>query len=180
VTSWLPPLLELAAHGGDWPRYEAAIYEVFRCDFVVRQPVYRGLRVGIQKDPKTNGKEFTFWHVITENWKPDGAEDDRIPDMRRCERIAWPKALIDLAVAGDSRVRCWSQQRASADKRTQTRYVIAPEDFSFVVILADRTRYLHLVTAFPAEPHRQKKFEAEFEAWAAAQKVAAQKAKAAR
>lgn len=38
----------------------------------------------------TNGKHFGFWRVIS-----DGElEDDRLPDLRRCERITWIAYLI--------------------------------------------------------------------------------------
>lgn len=36
-----------------------------------------------------DGKEATFWHMIQEG----RIEEDRTPDIRRCERIRWPKPI---------------------------------------------------------------------------------------
>src|SRR4030066_170192 len=37
------------------------------------------------------GKEATFWHLISEG----KSEKDRLPDLRRCERIRWPRPIIE-------------------------------------------------------------------------------------
>lgn len=57
LPNWLPPLVEMSAYGGDWPRYEAALYEFFRADFIASAPQFQGKRVGLKRHPMIQGKE---------------------------------------------------------------------------------------------------------------------------
>ena len=60
------PLLVLFNDHGDWDAYLAAIYTWFKRDFVDSKPVFQGRRLGLKRHPLTNGKEATFWHMISE------------------------------------------------------------------------------------------------------------------
>jgi len=53
-----------------------------------------GKRLGLKRHPMTQNKEATFWHMIQEG----SVESERIPDIRRCERIRWPRPSV--AVVG--------------------------------------------------------------------------------
>ncbi|MNH30689.1 hypothetical protein D3C79_909980 [compost metagenome] len=44
-------------------------------------------RLGLKRHPVIQGKEATFWHMISEG----NDEAERLPDLRRCERIRWPR-----------------------------------------------------------------------------------------
>ena len=85
---WLPPLV---LFGGDWDVYEEEIYNWFRRDFVESKPAFPNHRVALKRLPMFKNKEATFWHFISAG----PAENDRVPDMRRCERIRWPKPIIE-------------------------------------------------------------------------------------
>lgn len=165
---WLPRLITLAQHGGDWNTYLTAIHGVFIRDFVSDPPTFPGKRVGVKRFPVRDGKAATFWHFISEG----KVEEERTPDLRRCERIGWPRPLIiELAalVRGSGRVRCWRQDRAPA-----RRILIAVEDFSYVVILDDRRDYVLPWTAYPVQyRHQQDKFRREWEAAQSRQKAGA-------
>lgn len=120
-----------------------------------RQPSYPGKRFALKRFPLTLGKEATFWHLIQEG----DIEEDRTPDLRRCERIRWPRTIIE-AVETD-KVRVWQSTRGNYE-----RIVIATEDFSYVVILDDRGDYVLLWTAFCVEKeHRRKKLAREYSEW---------------
>src|SRR4051812_25717142 len=98
---WLPPLVLMADHDHDWARYIAAVYAAFRADFVDSQPRFDGRWVRHRRDPIYEGREAGFWHCVS-----DGAtEDERLPDIRRCERIRWLRAVIEHP--GDERVDRW-------------------------------------------------------------------------
>ena len=154
MAAWLPPLVCLPDHGGDWNQYIEAVYEFFRHDFVASAPTFHGQRVGIKRHPAIQGKEAAFWHLISEG----SAEIDRLPDLRRCERIRWPRPIIESIAAGST--RCWRNSR-----RGEPRIVIALEDFSYVVILAVRNGYTLLWTAYCVEQgHRRTKLKKEFDA----------------
>ena len=151
IRDWLPPLLRLNDHGGNWERYLEAIYAVFKQDFVDTRPSYKGIRLGVKKHPIEKGKEACFWHLISEGKN----EQERIPDLRRCERIGWPRPMIEAADARE--IKLW--ENAS---RGETRIVIALKDFSYVVILAKRKDYVLLWTAYCVDrEHSRRKMEKE-------------------
>jgi hypothetical protein len=150
--TWPAELLTLDQFGGGWTEYIEAVYAIFVRDFVNQPPTFRGRRFAMKRHPEFQGKEATFWHVTSEGM----IEAERIPDLRRCERIHWPRQLVD-AVDSD-RVKCWTNTRG----RDQ-RIVIALPDFSYVVILADRGDFVLLWTAYPVElGHRRDKFRREY------------------
>ncbi len=150
---WLPPLVLLANYEGDWNRYLEVLYGYFCQDFVTSSPVYGGMRVGLKRHPIVNGKEATFWHVISEGT----LEADRLPDMRRCERIRWPRPILEAVQ--QRQVRCWKNHRGH-----EQRIVIALDDFSYVVVLAQRKAYVILWTAYCIEnEHRRQKLRQEYE-----------------
>lgn len=162
---WLPGLVEF-----EWDRYAEGIeraYAVFWKDFgeATTRPMFQERRLGLKRHPETDGKSATFWHFITE-----GADEaNRTPVRERLERIGWPRALIDEVGRDPSRVLIWVSLRGSAK-----RWVIALDDFSYVVILDDRGDYLLPWTAYPVnEPHRRRKLRRERETWVAAQKAEA-------
>ena len=158
-----PP--ELLPFGGDWDTYEDEIYEAF-LDSCVRPGVtFRGLRVAAQYRPETRGKGFSFWHTVSEAPSPDNRnENDRIPDLRRCERILWIRWVIDNA--GTDRFPWWENER-----KGNTHVVIWAREFDFAVVLAKRKGYYVLKTAYAEiKPHRRHTFQREWDACSDTQK----------
>lgn len=152
-TGWLPALVELAACGGDWNRYVEVIYDHFCNDFIRTTPSFEKKRWAMKRHPLFKDKEATFWHIVSEGLD----ESERLPSLRRCERIRWPRAIIDHA--GTGRVRLWKQKRGR-----EIRTALAPESFEYLVILAERGDSVLLWTAFPVEyTNQQRKYRAEFE-----------------
>ena len=152
-TNWLPPLVLLEDYGGNWESYCEALYAIFLDDFINSQATHGGVRVAIKRYPLEKGKEATFWHLIQEG----KIEEERIPDLRRCERIRWPRPMID-ASAGD-RLRHWRNSR-----RGEERVVIAVGDFTYIVVLAVRQGYVLLWTAYCVEKeHNRQKLRAEYD-----------------
>lgn len=150
---WLPPLLRLEDHGGDWEAYIEAVYLGFRADFITSHPSVRGRRWAMKRHPLVNGREATFQHIVSEG----AYESERLPDLRRCERIRWPRAIVDAL--GTPRVVAWSNKRGR-DRRV----VIALPDFTYAVILADRGDHILLWTAYVVEnTYRRKQMRAEWE-----------------
>jgi hypothetical protein len=158
--AWLPSLVLLEDHKGDWKVYLEAIYLIFKRDFVDSKPSFPDRRVGLKRYPMTEGKEATFWHFITEG----NTEEDRHLDLRRCERIAWPRVVIE-AIQGNN-VCVWPTIRGN-----EKRVVIALADFSYIVVLADRGDYVLPWTAYCVErKHRRDKLCREYEKAMMAQK----------
>lgn len=156
MTDWLPSLIQLGDYGGDWEAYLKAVHRKFQDDFVHRRlPDFRGQRMSVKRHPIVNGLEATFWHFISEG---STGEDNRTPDLRRCERIAWPRPIIEAVDSG--RIRVWPTLR----RGRELRMVLAVEDFSYVVVLAVREDYVLPWTAYAVEhEHRRRKLRRDYQ-----------------
>lgn len=137
LPAWLPPLVPFP--GTDWPRYEAKIYALFQADFLAVPVLWRGQRITIQREPMLNGKEGGFWHLVTETG-PSGRPDDRVPNLDRCARICWVKAIL---TAPRDEVRVFGQIRHGYQH-----YGIALPDFSYVAFLREWPKSVQLKTAY--------------------------------
>lgn len=148
----LPPLVLLEDFGNNWEAYFEAIYLYFCRDFVTSKPNFENKRFALKRYPLQKGKEATFWHLISEG----EVEVERLPDLRRCERIRWPRPMIEAIKTG--KVKWWRNVR-----KAETRILIALEDFSYLVVLADRGEYVMLWTAYCVEyDHRRRKLQDEY------------------
>lgn len=136
---------------GDWSRYEDDLYEIYLKTIVCSGLKFQGLPVKTQYRPPTKNKGYCFWHLISEGEK----EDDRTPDLRRCERIRWIAWLIENAEThGDL---CWWENSRGSNRHI----VIWHEKENFAVVLAKRNGYFLLKTAYWVKEQRRKDFERE-------------------
>jgi hypothetical protein len=143
----LPSLIRLEDFGGDAQAWLDAVYKAFRRSFVTSRPQIGAMNVGISRRMAHDSREERFWHLATE-----GADEvERSLDPRRCERMAWPRALIDALAGAHPEVRAWDQERPR-----QKTLVIGLDDFSYVVVLAVKTTHYLLVTAFCVEHSRRR------------------------
>jgi len=150
--SWLPPLVRLEDHGGEWRRYEDEIYRWFVRDFVDSQPRLEGRPVRLKAGSPLAGRHYTFWHVISQG----PSEGEQVPDLRRCERIRWPRAIIDAADSGS--VLRWRTRRSG-----RPRAVLALPDFTYCVVLSEHPSYFVLWTAYPVDyPHTERRLRREY------------------
>ena len=146
---WLPPLVLFEDFGRQWQRYEDKLYDYFQADFLHSGPDVLGMPVRVRHDPKFKGKDWAFWHLTSYG----KIEEERTPDLRRCERIRWPRPIIDSC--GEERVRAW-QKGPTRDRRV----LIALPDFSYLVVLARKKDLLVLITAYCIEHgHERRKLE---------------------
>jgi hypothetical protein len=151
--AWLPALVTLSDYHGDWDIYREVIYEHFRTDFLAYIPKFTGKPCRVNRAPLVDGKEPTFWHIITEGKE----EENRIPDLRRCERIRWPRPMIEQVPC--AHVNSWRVRRGK-----KWRINLAPTDFSYLVVLAEKSNSVFLITTFHVErDHRRRKLKAEWE-----------------
>jgi hypothetical protein len=154
LIAWLPALALFEEYGGDWDRYLEALYAFFKQDFIDSRPAYNGVTLALKRHPVIQNKEATFWHIISEG----DSEADRVPDMRRCERIRWPRPVIEHSA--DAAIKIWSNER-----RGEKRICLWLEDAEYLVILAERKGYILLWTAFTVEQeHSKRKLRREFAA----------------
>jgi hypothetical protein len=137
---WLPPLVLLNSYNGNWDSYIEAVYNLFCRDFVSSLPSYQGRRLALKRHPVSLGKEATFWHMVSTG----DVEEDRIPDLRRCERICWPRKIIENDTHSD--LKCWVEMRGK-----EPRIHLWCEAEGYLVVLADRGKFLLPWTAYHVE-----------------------------
>lgn len=153
----LPDLIDFNEYG-NWDAYLEVIHEVFLNDFVRQKPIWPGKRFSLKRYPEHGGKSITFWHFISEGQ----IEEERLPDLRRCERIAWPRFFIDSfpdrEPSSTDQIAWWKNKRGR-----ETRLLLALNDFSYIVVMAERSDYIMPWTAYPVlQSHRQRKLEKEY------------------
>jgi hypothetical protein len=153
MPDWLPPLITLDDHDNDWNSYIKAVYEAFRNDFVVSRPTFGDQSMRLKRHPFSHNKEATFWHMVSSGTE----EDSRVPDIRRCERIRWPRAIIEHY--NDSEILAWRNER-NQDKRI----LLFLQRERYLVVLNVRKGYVMPWTAFIVErEHRVRKLLKEYE-----------------
>lgn len=150
----LPPLVPFS--GSDWPAYEQRIYGLFSADLLGGPVLWRGQLVTIQREPLLNAKEEGFWHLVTETG-PSGKVGDRYPDLDRCARILWVKAML---TAPASEVRTFGQMRGNYQH-----YGITLPDFSFIVFLRQWPANVQLKAAYyVSATHKRATYRQQWEA----------------
>ncbi len=161
--------MPFSAFGGDWARYEDAIYAVYLETVAHAGLTLFGQPVKVRFNPTTKKKGHGFWHLISEApAQGNRNEDDRIPDPARCERVRWVAWCIEHAESDG--FSWWENQRGR-----ETHVVIWAEAHDFAVVLAKReteagARYCLLKTAYCLRSHTIRKFTKERDAYWAAQK----------
>jgi len=157
---WLPELVELSDYEGNWDKYLRAIYSIFINDFIIAHPIYQGSIVNILRPEISEGKEATFWHIISEG----KIEEDRIIDPDRCKRIRWPRPIIENS-STEKILFVWESQRGS-ENRILIRLTFLDEDY--IVVLVRRKGKIYLLTAYIIKYSNHKKdLQKEYEAYKA-------------
>ena len=105
IPSWLPKLVLLDDYYGNWDEYLHVLYSAFKKDFIDSRPFFRREKLALKRYPIEDGKEATFWHVISEG----KVENERIPDLRRCERIPWIRPIIEHEA--EQIIKVWENYR---------------------------------------------------------------------
>lgn len=119
------------------------------------KPTFEGAPVTARREPLYDGKTGAFWHITSQG----DIEEERIPNMRRCERIRWPKAFIEHA----DMVKAWRNTR-SGEKNV----CLWLEEENYLVVLGERPGYFLLRTAYFVEyEHTRRKLRKEYEAYMA-------------
>lgn len=148
----LPELICLNDYNGDWEKYLEAIYNCFKKDFINSRPQFNKIKISLKKHPLLNGKEATFWHLISEGKD----EQKRIPEMRRCERIKWPRPIIENHQSDN--IKYWENKRSSEE-----RICLCFGDWEYLVVLSKRKGYTLIWTAYPiTEKHTKRKLKKEY------------------
>jgi len=159
IPSWLPDLILFENFKGNWNIYVNAVYGFFHKDFVESRPSFQKIPIFARYHPPYEEKGAAFWHLVSEG----NQESERTPDLRRCERIRWPRPMIENV--NSMEVKIWETSRPWK-KQKQRRINFALDNFSYIVIIAETQKGFNLVTAYHLEKsHRREKLKKEFESF---------------
>lgn len=132
-----PDLLRFADYGGDWAAYEAELNRVFMDEIARAGLVFRGEAVNCRRHAEVAGRWASYWHLVQEG----RVEDDRMPDLRRCERLRWVPWVIQNAVA-HLEIDEWQNTRG-----TEVNTLLWYRE-EYLVILGQRNGYWLLRSAY--------------------------------
>lgn len=141
-------MILLSDYSGNWDLYLEAVYKHFCDDFLSTPKLeFQGLPVNLKRYPVERDKEATFWHFISEG----KTEEDREINFRRCERIRWPRAMMENV--SDPDLMVWEQH-----VRSELRTHIWCEEHGYLVVVAKRTGFVLPWTAYcVTQQHEQRK-----------------------
>lgn len=143
---WLPKLEFWEDYGSDYSKYQDALYEIFKSDFIKSRPEFEGKQVNIRRHPIEYGREEAFFHVTCQDYMKNG---ERVPDLRRCERIRWVRAFIEnyncdpVQCEACEGIKVWSEPY----KNTARVHMLLEEE-RYMVVVKRRDSYCLLITAF--------------------------------
>ncbi len=156
MPDWLPEMISVSPwiSGGNYDTYET-LYSVFCRDIRDFDLRFHGNRVWYFPEME-DGKEILFWHLTSRKPKreqvpyrkrkfiqKDDDQDNRLPDMRRSERLSWVNPLI--TAPDKPEILCWDYEEGDGAVKTY----IWIKDYDFVVILKKYTNgQRRLVTSF--------------------------------
>lgn len=135
-----PELILLESYQGNFGNYFDAVYAIFEGHFIKAQPRFDGVKVTAPRYPEVDGRSRTFYHITHEG----DVEQNREPDLRRMERIRFPKYKIESHPHPELLV--WEKQIGR-----DTRIHILNKEQCYLLVLTRRDGYFLLWTAFYIE-----------------------------
>lgn len=150
----LPEIVLLSQH--EAISYIDVIYQIFNKEVVNGNLFFLELPIICPWSPSYDDKHFCFWHLISEK-NETNKEEDRIPDIRRCERIHWIAYVIKNA---NDRNKIWCWEKDTKTKRGRAKHItLYLHEEKYVVILRRKFNRLELVTTFLKERHGRMSLE---------------------
>ena len=151
VCKWLSPIITLEQYNNNWEDYNSELYNIFLNDFIKNKIYYKGKKVEVRINPKQNNYEHAFIHLTCISTKATSDPNDRLPDLRRCERIKWNREIIENSNCKDNCVGCKKVLYYEQYYKNNVRINLVFIDAKFKVILEKRDRYYLLITGYYIE-----------------------------
>ena len=141
-----PDLLLLEDFNGDWGACVDELHCIFINEIARAGILFRNQEVSCLRRPETKGRWKSFWHLIQEG----RVEEERTPDLRRCERLRWVPWVINNA-GTHHEIDEWSNKRG---RETNTLLWYREEYLVVVshkVVISQNKDFWLLKTAYPTE-----------------------------
>lgn len=147
----LPDIIE-CDNLAEWNTYLNNLYrDVFTKDFLKSYPIFNGWKVFIRKEPKDGEWEHGFTHMTHVDLlhKSDNP-NDRIPDLRRSERLNWVRKIIEnyscAVESGCREILYWEEMF-----RGRVRSCLLFDAERFLVVLEKAKGVYFIITSFYLE-----------------------------
>ncbi len=152
---WLPDLVSFP--NCKMVEYEDKLYSFYTDDFIKAKVIFQKVPLYIRKYPMIDSKEYTFWHIIQERvLDKNGNICAEGPDFKRCERIRWPKPILEH-VDSDGNIKIWKNHR-----KNKIHICIWFND-EYLIILKENKPFNAFITGYPTfEYNRIKDLEREY------------------
>lgn len=156
----LPERIYLDEYGGNYQRYIDAIYDVFKRDFIKSKPKFGSHFLNLKFNPLFQERAYTFYHMTHKG----EIEQERIPDLRRCECLSWAKPCIENVENWN--LKFWRQSRIRSNNRVCIWLESEIINDNYFIVLEVRETYVLLWTAFVATYSNEiRKKQKEYEVW---------------
>ena len=133
----------------EWNAYLDVLYDIFVEDFISTRPFFRDMPVEIRREPMDGVFEHTFTHLTHKKHSDSDIHDpnDRIPDLRRCERLVWVRKIIEnfqcLSEKGCKNILFWEEMY-----RNRVRVNLWYKSENFIVVLEQCRSFYYIITSF--------------------------------
>lgn len=147
--------------------YEDMLYQIFLLLYEKGTLHYKENLVHMKHYPPDYGPKTGFYHMICENYQHTGNEEDRKPNLRRCERLEWAKQFIEKCSQSCEKLMVWENQRHG-----KKNILLFCPDLNYLVVLSKRRDYYLLTTAYPVDyPNKRKDLIKEYNAYISKQRT---------
>lgn len=126
--------------------YEDFTYKIFLTLYENNSLFYEGKNVLMKHYPPEYNPRSGFYHLTCENYSHTNNENDRVPNLKRYERIKWPKIIIDNLKKECPYLYIWKNVRYG-----KKNILIMCLELEYIIVLSERNDYLLLTTAYPIE-----------------------------
>ncbi len=135
----------------NFSNYEEKLFQIFLQLYEQSEITYHGTPVYLKHYPPDYGEKSSFYHLTCENYQHTGNENDRSPNLRRCERLKWPKSILEVCDSNCPQLLKWENVRHGK----KNILLLCPE-LDYLVVLSKRNNYLLLTTAYPVTYHNRR------------------------
>ena len=146
--SWLPKLIEFDSSKEDLNEYIEKVYKIFVEDYINQGVFFKNEKLGLKRIPLRNGKEATFYHIVSEGED----EENRAVNLDRCARIRWAKAILESNYVG---LKIWENKR-----RRKKNILVWFTEKDYLVVIRKNPNQKLFWTAYPVtREHTKEKLE---------------------